>query len=174
LHMSQLMPLPLTVSCFSKIQIGFTFLVPAHPGSPEKRTIKRVCVCVLFPSPYLYCMPYVHLLCLYQRVIESVCGCETVCWCVEQALEKQLLVEQCQRVKQRNAELAVSAEQLSAQLSVCCHHRRRLDNHDVQLQLQQIVSTPIISQSRSRKMADCPNVLAWSCLTNHSEADRLR
>jgi len=32
--MAQLMPLPLTVSCFSKIQIGFTFLVPAHPGSP--------------------------------------------------------------------------------------------------------------------------------------------
>ena len=25
LHMAQLMPLPLTVSCFSKIQIGFTF-----------------------------------------------------------------------------------------------------------------------------------------------------
>jgi len=41
------MPLPLTVSCFSKIQIGFTFLVPAHPGSPGKRAIKRVCVCVL-------------------------------------------------------------------------------------------------------------------------------
>ena len=34
LHMAQLMPLPLTVSCFSKIQIGFTFLVPAHLGSP--------------------------------------------------------------------------------------------------------------------------------------------
>jgi len=34
LHMVQLMPLPLTVSCFSKIQIGFTFLVPADPGSP--------------------------------------------------------------------------------------------------------------------------------------------
>jgi len=32
LHMAQLMPLPLTVSCFSKMQIGFTFLVPAHPG----------------------------------------------------------------------------------------------------------------------------------------------
>jgi len=32
LHMAQLMPLPLTVSCFSKIQTGFTFLVPAHPG----------------------------------------------------------------------------------------------------------------------------------------------
>jgi len=35
LHMAQLMPLPLTVSCFSKIQIDFTLLVPAHPGSPE-------------------------------------------------------------------------------------------------------------------------------------------
>jgi len=44
--MAQPMPLPLTVSCFSKIQIGFTFLVPAHPGSPGKRAVKRVCVCV--------------------------------------------------------------------------------------------------------------------------------
>ena len=34
LHMAQLKPLPLTVSCFSKIQIGFTYLVPAQPGSP--------------------------------------------------------------------------------------------------------------------------------------------
>ena len=42
---AQLMPLPLTVSCSSKIQIGFTFLVPAHPGSPGQRAIKRVCVC---------------------------------------------------------------------------------------------------------------------------------
>ena len=37
LHMAQLMPLSLTVFCFSKIQIGFTFLVPAHPGSPGKK-----------------------------------------------------------------------------------------------------------------------------------------
>jgi len=44
LHMVQLMPLPLTVSCFSKIQIGFTFLVPVHPGCPGKRAVKRVCV----------------------------------------------------------------------------------------------------------------------------------
>jgi len=44
LHMAQLTPLPLTVSCFSKIQIGFTFLVPAHPGSPGKKAVKRVCV----------------------------------------------------------------------------------------------------------------------------------
>ena len=46
LHMAQLMPLPFTISCFSKIQIGFTFLVPADPGSPGKRAVKRVCVCV--------------------------------------------------------------------------------------------------------------------------------
>ena len=46
LHMAQLMPLPLAVSCFSRIQIGFTFLVPAHPGGPGQRAVKRVCVCV--------------------------------------------------------------------------------------------------------------------------------
>ena len=40
--MAQLMPLPLTVICFSEIQIGFTFLVPAHQGSPGKRAVKRV------------------------------------------------------------------------------------------------------------------------------------
>ena len=36
LHMAQLMPLPLTVSCFSKTQIGFTFLVSAHLGNPRQ------------------------------------------------------------------------------------------------------------------------------------------
>ena len=46
LHTAQLMPLPLTVSCFSKTQIGFAFLVPAHPGSPGKRAVKQMCVCV--------------------------------------------------------------------------------------------------------------------------------
>jgi len=46
LHIAQLMPLPLTISCFSKIQVGFTFLVPAHPGSPGVRAVKRVCVCM--------------------------------------------------------------------------------------------------------------------------------
>jgi len=45
LHKVKLIPLPPTVSCFSKIQIGFTFLVLAHLGSPGKRAVKRVCVC---------------------------------------------------------------------------------------------------------------------------------
>ena len=41
LHTAQLMLLPLTVSCSSKIQIGFTFLVPVHLGSPGQRAVKR-------------------------------------------------------------------------------------------------------------------------------------
>ena len=52
LHMAQLMPLPLTVSCSSKIQIGFTFLVPAHPGRPGQRAVKRVYV-----GPYVWESP---------------------------------------------------------------------------------------------------------------------
>jgi len=48
LHVAQLMPLPLTVSCFSKIQIDFAVLVPAHPGSPVQKAVKRVCVYAKF------------------------------------------------------------------------------------------------------------------------------
>ena len=66
LHMAQLMPLPLTDSCFSKTQIGFTFLVPAHLGSPGKRAVKRVCVCV----------------CVCVSVCVSVCLCACVRACV--------------------------------------------------------------------------------------------
>jgi len=65
LHMAQLVPLPLTVSCFSRIHIGFTFLVPAHPGSAGQRVIKRVCV--------------------------YVCVCVCVCVCVYEVIEKLVL-----------------------------------------------------------------------------------
>jgi len=53
LHMAQLMPLPLTVSCFGKIQTDFTFLVPAYLGSRGQRAVKRVCVlvCAYMTSP---------------------------------------------------------------------------------------------------------------------------
>jgi len=47
LHMAQLIPLPLTFPCFSKIQIGFIFLAPADPDSPRKKAVKQVCVCYL-------------------------------------------------------------------------------------------------------------------------------
>ena len=43
LHIAQLMPLPLTVSCFSKIEIGCTFLIPAHPGSPAQGPLNGFC-----------------------------------------------------------------------------------------------------------------------------------
>ena len=42
--MAQLKPLPLTVSCCSNIQVGFTFELPAHQDSPGQRAVKRVCV----------------------------------------------------------------------------------------------------------------------------------
>ena len=51
LHTAQLMPLPLTVTCFTEIHIGFNFLVSAHLGSPGKRAVKRVCVSELGLGP---------------------------------------------------------------------------------------------------------------------------
>ena len=71
--MAQLMPLPLTVSCFSKIQIGFAFLVPAHPGSPGQRAVKRVCVCV-----WCVCV----CACACARVCLRACVRACVCVCV--------------------------------------------------------------------------------------------
>ena len=60
------MSLPLNVSCFSKIQIDFTFLVPAHPRSPRKRAVKRVCVCV--------CACVRVCVCIIQRLIIIIIG----------------------------------------------------------------------------------------------------
>jgi len=51
-----------SLSCFSKIHIGFTFLVPAHPGSPGQRSIERVCVCVLYHLLYCVTVKYTALL----------------------------------------------------------------------------------------------------------------
>ena len=65
LHMAQLMPLPLTVSCFSKIQIGFTFLVPAHPGRPGQKAVKQMCVCV--------CVYYITLVLIVYQLPLTVC-----------------------------------------------------------------------------------------------------
>jgi len=53
LHMAQLMPLPLTVSCSIKIQIAFTFLVPADPGNPGQMAVKRVISALLLSIIYL-------------------------------------------------------------------------------------------------------------------------
>ena len=69
LHMAQLMPLPLTVSCFSKIQIGFTFLVPAHPGSPGKKAVKCVCACVCLCVCVCVCVCVMCTLCYSLSVL---------------------------------------------------------------------------------------------------------
>jgi len=61
LHMVQLIPLPLIVSCFSKIQIGFTFLVPAHPGSPGQRAVKLVYLPDLSPARKRHLQPLIEL-----------------------------------------------------------------------------------------------------------------
>ena len=47
---AQLMPLPLTVSCFSKIQIGLPFWYRLTRVVPEKGLLNR-CVCVCVPYP---------------------------------------------------------------------------------------------------------------------------
>jgi len=47
LHMAQLMLLPLTFCCSSKIQIGFSFLVPAYPGCPGKEAVKWLLLLLL-------------------------------------------------------------------------------------------------------------------------------
>jgi len=62
LHMAQLMPLPLTVSRFSKIQIGFTFLVPAYPGSHGKRAIKQVRVRMQYINSLLTLLTYLQIM----------------------------------------------------------------------------------------------------------------
>jgi len=60
LHMAQMMPLPLTVSCFSINQIGITFLVQAHsdsPGeNPEGRKTVVVVVVVMFTAVKCMCL----------------------------------------------------------------------------------------------------------------------
>ena len=81
LYMAQLMPLPLTVSCFSKIQIGFTFLVLAHLGSPGQRAVKWLCVCVCVCT--IYCVYYKEHCLTFCRTCTFCClrRLSTVLWC---------------------------------------------------------------------------------------------
>ena len=72
LHMAQLMSLPLTVSCFSEIQIGFNFLVLADPGSPGKRAVKRVWLIYSYPHVCLPLCPLMSKKLLVHRPIVGV------------------------------------------------------------------------------------------------------
>ena len=88
LHMAQLMPLPLTVSCFGKIQMGFTFLVPAHVGSTGQRAVKQVCVYVCVCACVHACV----------RACECVCVCACACVCVRVCARLSVCVRACVRV----------------------------------------------------------------------------
>ena len=95
----QLMPLSLTVSCVSKIQIGFTFLVPAHLGSPGQRAVKQVCVWIRqfrwnwIRNPFLF-WQMDHALKII-RPAESKPGLEqcTVGWAERFGLDRQLWLD---------------------------------------------------------------------------------
>jgi len=70
LHMAQLMPLPLNVSCFSKIQIGFTFLVPAHQGSPRQGPLNGwACTSMTLKG----CERYQLTLLNFQQMLLTIC-----------------------------------------------------------------------------------------------------
>jgi len=70
LHTAQLMPLSLTVYCFSEIRIGFTFVVPAHLSSPGQRAVERVCVCVSM-QPNNNLMSLCNIFSLYMQMSHS-------------------------------------------------------------------------------------------------------
>ena len=98
LHMAQLMPLPLTVSCFTKIQTGFTFLVPAHLVSPGKRAVKRVCVCVSFivcVNTQSFSMLMLFFICCSYFLCIFVAGMQLKSYCCVQQLK-------CHRFAQKN------------------------------------------------------------------------
>jgi len=78
LHMAQLVPLPLTVSCFSKIQIGFTFLVPAHPASPRKGPLNG-CVRVSLTAVFWFIR---RVSTVVVTITEGFCGWYTAAWVV--------------------------------------------------------------------------------------------
>ena len=79
LHMAQLMPLPLTVCCFSKIQIGFTFLVLAYPGSPGQRAVKCVCACACMRACVCSCVRACARVCVPISKMISLASCLVIC-----------------------------------------------------------------------------------------------
>jgi len=81
--MAEWIPLPLTVSCFSKIQIGFTFLVLAHPGSPRQRAVKQVCVWLYFCGLDLICLVFTRFVIVFLFIVQlmtSFAAATTVAW----------------------------------------------------------------------------------------------
>ena len=59
LHMAQLMPLPLTISCFSKIRLVLLFWYWLSRVVPEKGPLNR-CVCVCHYHSVHLCVSNTH------------------------------------------------------------------------------------------------------------------
>jgi len=133
--MALLMPLPLTVSCFSKIQIGFTFLVSAHLGSPGKGPLNGyVCVCVCVFTDQLIMTCFVVL--QFRKAIESVVSpgdprrvldsflkigegsTGIVCTAVDRKTGRKVAVKQMDLRKQQRRELLFNEVWLT---SFSCH-----------------------------------------------------
>ena len=75
LHMTQLMPLPLTVSCFSKIQTGLPFWYWLTWVVPDKGPLNgcvRMCNCSIFMCLRLYCMGSTKMDALNKHLMEFV------------------------------------------------------------------------------------------------------
>ena len=79
LHMVQLMPLPLTVSCFSKIQVGFTFLVGLTRVVPEKGPLNG-CVCVLLLYIFFTCRFHISQVEVVAPYISKLCSPYAARW----------------------------------------------------------------------------------------------
>ena len=97
LHMVQLMPLQLTGSCFSKIQIGFTFLVPAYLGSPGQRAVKEVCVRVRVTSLKNMITEFIYLTSALYGRCRCHCDAPRTCGHVVRCCRSQCC--QCGRLK---------------------------------------------------------------------------
>ena len=118
LHMAQLVPLPLTISCFIKIQIGFTILVQAHPGSPGKRAVKWVCVCVF--QLQMTCKNWCNTNWTMHQLTKSPCSYQLSCWGHQHCLRNS---RQLWRVSwaPRPVHLRWPARLGQTTTSLCCH-----------------------------------------------------
>jgi len=145
LHMARRMLLPLTVSCFCKIQIGFTFLMPAHLGSPGKVPLNgRVCVCVgVVLQGHLLAHCQVHGI---SDVSESYslggssdaafccqyCGSLFVCWQHQLPADQQLPSSRMLEFSRHHQEAQLASKQKQS-LRQLTEDEVRLDDHLQQL-----------------------------------------
>ena len=127
MHTVQLMPLPLTLSCFSKIQIGFTFLLLAHLGSPRQRAIKwvcvGVCVCVFcYHKDSLFLMSEKCLLSDYSTLRCSRYCVVLCCSAVTESLMSPAQFPGCNGTRNLHDNLSDLRAQVAANQKVCLRH----------------------------------------------------